>query len=243
LSSLLQVPGWTVLVPQVLPEVVYLSPRFKVPCRLYLAGRVSKPDWRETFFRTPELLQQGTSPGSLMEPGFSWPILPRVVLDTFDYVGPYVLQARAYGPSSHGLAASGLDWLPPTRQETPALDDRLVASTGGKPDLPPAFSAWSSLWDEIPPPDKARREKVCALCLQALRRADLVFAWIDSPTAYGTLVELGFAHALGRTIWLAGPTAFEDLWFGYQMATLTTFEQDTPLRAFTTLLKRAVQAA
>lgn len=33
------------------------------------------------------------------------------------------------------------------------------------------------------------------LCLDAINRSSCVFAWIDSPDAYGTLVELGFANA------------------------------------------------
>jgi very-short-patch-repair endonuclease len=55
-------------------------------------------------------------------------------------------------------------------------------------------------------------------CKEAINEADVIFAWIDDASCYGTLVELGYAKALGKTIWIAGPTRYQDLWFGYEMA-------------------------
>ncbi len=55
-------------------------------------------------------------------------------------------------------------------------------------------------------------------CLNAIQDADLLFAWIDNPTCYGTIAEIGYARALGKTIWIAGPERFADLWFVYEMA-------------------------
>ena len=49
------------------------------------------------------------------------------------------------------------------------------------------------------------RDQVRRLCLDAIRRSDVVFAWLDDPTAYGTIAELGYAHALGKRIVLAVP--------------------------------------
>lgn len=40
-------------------------------------------------------------------------------------------------------------------------------------------------------------------CLHAIKRADIVFAWIERSDCHGTLVELGYALALGKKIWLA----------------------------------------
>jgi very-short-patch-repair endonuclease len=57
-------------------------------------------------------------------------------------------------------------------------------------------------------------------CLDALRRADLVFAWLDDTTAYGTLVEIGYAKALGKTIVIGIAKGFDasDLWFAVGLA-------------------------
>ncbi len=62
-------------------------------------------------------------------------------------------------------------------------------------------------WDGIP-----------ARSLEAIRKSDIVFAWIDSPTTFGTLIELGFAKALNKFIWIAGPKYFHDFWFAYAIA-------------------------
>lgn len=55
-------------------------------------------------------------------------------------------------------------------------------------------------------------------CFEAIKRSDVVFAWIDKLSAYATLVELGYAKALGKRIWIASPLHYEDLWFVYRMA-------------------------
>ncbi|MEU1449884.1 DUF559 domain-containing protein [Streptomyces mirabilis] len=75
------------------------------------------------------------------------------------------------------------------------------------------------------------RPQVVARCLAAVDSADIFFAWLDDVTAYGTLVELGYAKARGKTIYAAGPdlpeTFFhgallggpiDDLWFAFDCA-------------------------
>lgn len=39
-------------------------------------------------------------------------------------------------------------------------------------------------------------QDITSRCVTALSLADLVFAWIDSPDAYGTLVEIGIAYGM-----------------------------------------------
>jgi hypothetical protein len=48
-------------------------------------------------------------------------------------------------------------------------------------------------WNE---PVDARRHRILALSEQRIDRAGFVFAYIDAADCYGTLVELGYAHAL-----------------------------------------------
>lgn len=48
----------------------------------------------------------------------------------------------------------------------------------------------------------------------AIRRCDLFFAWIECKTAYGTLVEIGMAYAMGKHVVVASPGPIDDdLWF------------------------------
>jgi len=64
---------------------------------------------------------------------------------------------------------------------------------------------------------------------------DIVFAWIDDLTAYGSLAELGFARALGKQIWLAWPNEFSDLWFIKEFASEVLIAESAEL-AFRELL-------
>lgn len=64
-------------------------------------------------------------------------------------------------------------------------------------------------------------KKITWLCRDAISRSTLVFAYIDSVDCYGTLWELGYAHASGKPIFIAGTdyTNGGDLWFVYAQAT------------------------
>lgn len=65
----------------------------------------------------------------------------------------------------------------------------------------------------------APHAEVVALCLDAVRKADLVFCYIDSADCFGTLIELGYAIAHGIPFVIAfapGIASAEnnDFWFG-----------------------------
>ncbi|OLZ46552.1 hypothetical protein BS329_30470 [Amycolatopsis coloradensis] len=65
------------------------------------------------------------------------------------------------------------------------------------------------------------RPDVVKRCLMAIEQATHVFAWIDKGDAYGSLVELGYARALGKHIYLylAEDLPEEnDLWFATQVS-------------------------
>ena len=64
---------------------------------------------------------------------------------------------------------------------------------------------------EMSPP----RWLVPRLCYRWLGRADLVFAWIDDPTCYGTLVEAGWAQAMGKPLYVgfASEDLAQQMWF------------------------------
>lgn len=57
--------------------------------------------------------------------------------------------------------------------------------------------------------------KIVKLCQDAIRKSDLVFAWMDTADAYGTLVEIGYALGIGVRVAISAPEKQHDLWFAY----------------------------
>jgi hypothetical protein len=77
--------------------------------------------------------------------------------------------------------------------------------------------------------------QIVANWLHSIASVDIVFAWIDDLTAYGSLAELGFAHAFGKQIWLAWPNELPDLWFINELASQVLIAENAEL-AFRELL-------
>lgn len=57
-------------------------------------------------------------------------------------------------------------------------------------------------------------------CLSLIRRTDTLFAWINTKDCFGTLAEIGYAHAMGNEIWLgfASSDYLYEFWFITRMA-------------------------
>jgi hypothetical protein len=74
------------------------------------------------------------------------------------------------------------------------------------------------------------RSHVSEAALLQIRRADVLFAWLDDPTCYGSLVEIGIARALHKMIWIGWSASMatirdsghgapkDDLWFANSLA-------------------------
>jgi hypothetical protein len=56
-------------------------------------------------------------------------------------------------------------------------------------------------------------------------RSNLVFAWIEDLTCFGTLAEIGYARGRNKFIAIGG-LYFSDLWFVYEMADCLPEEKD-----------------
>jgi hypothetical protein len=58
-------------------------------------------------------------------------------------------------------------------------------------------------------------DKAARMCQQAIRSADLVFAWVTSPNPHGSLFEIGFATGLYKPVVIAAPSGamFQDMWY------------------------------
>lgn len=67
--------------------------------------------------------------------------------------------------------------------------------------------------------DCDNRGRIFKLCLDAVSRADVIFAWINSTDCFGTHFEVAYAHALGKQIWLGfSDLVLRDQWFLFQAA-------------------------
>lgn len=157
---------------------------------IYLAGKISKNDWRHTIL--PGLRQRSTElfhgwsgqaySRHLLGWGLDWQPIEQGVFG-MDYVGPFFMgcdHGCAHGPHSHGSAADG------------------------------------SYGEDISNLSK----DVATACYQAIKDCDVFFAWLggdDATTAHGTLVELGYARALNKEIWIASDKEDKDLWFAFTM--------------------------
>lgn len=84
-------------------------------------------------------------------------------------------------------------------------------------------------------------EAIIDACELAIRSCDIFFAWLDDQTAYGTLVEIGIARALGIEIWIASAPSlrWHDLWFAGTCAWVHEHQCATPAEALKTMLQAA----
>jgi hypothetical protein len=81
-----------------------------------------------------------------------------------------------------------------------------------------------------------RQQEVVRLCKEAVDRADVVFCWVDDPTIYGSLFELGYAHAKQKDIWIAGPERISDHWFAEAHADRVLWGVTDPVKTLELLL-------
>lgn len=71
--------------------------------------------------------------------------------------------------------------------------------------------------------------EVVEICEKLISEADIMFSWIDSSTAYGTIVEIGMARAMKKPIFivcdqeLKGMKFIRDMWFACNAATQFTY--------------------
>jgi hypothetical protein len=63
---------------------------------------------------------------------------------------------------------------------------------------------------------QAYKVKVAERCKMGISLSEHVFVWLDDLTAFGTLVEVGIAVGLGKSLWIytpAGSADLSELWF------------------------------
>lgn len=152
--------------------------------RVYLAGKIGKHDWRHGLFNV-EQWGDGSSGPILrynVEQDCVETIGPGSQRDGFEYAGPYFL-SDDHG-CFHGQSQHGL--IDPGWADGPGIE-----------------GDW---------PSPLRRRTVMRSCLRWLSQSDVVFCWLESTDAYGTLVELGYAKGRGIPIYLAPDMNVQAAW-------------------------------
>lgn len=188
------------------------------PQRIYLAGKITKNGWRDTIL--------GHRAGALSPADWreGWSDLPNAILDTHTYVGPYFVgcdHGCAHGPGTHGAGAGvGAGTV---GQYAAAQADADAA--GELYDDP----AWSCAGESAP---SNLYGLIVERCLESIRSASLVFAWFDTLDAHGTLVEIGYARALGIPVAVGCALHIDEreLWFARRLACFAT-TAESPLSA------------
>lgn len=157
--------------------------------RIYLAGKIKANDWRHGMVTG---LRGSGWPGRYDAEPADWPdfpVMPKAVLGKYDYTGPYFVgcdHSCYHGPNEHGVGA---------------------------------FTGGEFVYDYEDNPEKEgyntfrptyRYKKIHDLCLDAIDRSDVIFAWIEDYSCYGTLVELGYARGKDKKIIVAFGAAISD---------------------------------
>jgi hypothetical protein len=143
--------------------------------KIYLAGKIRANDWRHNIVSK---LRSNVWPGCSDAGPEQWPefpIMEKAIFGVHDYVGPYFVgcdHGCYHGDHEHGVGAY----------------------SGGE-------FRYDNFRDGIKQfrPEN-RYNKIRRLCLSAIDRTDIIYAYIDDLTCYGTLVELGYAFAKSKPI-------------------------------------------
>lgn len=200
--------------------------------KIYLAGKIGKYDWRHRIVTglsdiDPTETEEGRNNDlSYTVLPSAWPVTARAIFGTHDYTGPYFVPSGPNHNIYHGRDTHG---------------SGLGNDAGYQPGVwAPDELAEAEATHYSYPDDAASRKHLIKLCLSAIIASDVVFAWMDSTTAYGTLFELGFAVAHRKPIWWAQPRNnydLGDMWFARSTAREIVYGDD-PLPLLRSLLDK-----
>lgn len=164
------------------------------PMRIYLAGKIGKTiTWRDKI--APGIgsaWEAGDGCGESIDWEIPWPVLPKAIFGVYSYTGPFFI-GDDHG-CFHGPNKHGC------REKT------WTQGAHGEPDSEA---------------DGTRRSLIVERCKTAIHNSDLVFAWVDTPDCFGTLVEVGYAAGIGKIVGVCCPHGFEydlAMWFAGAIA-------------------------
>lgn len=146
---------------------------------IYLAGKVSLGDWRHDVVKD---LRQ-VCMDFLEDQTTEWPILENSIGEVHSYSGPYFISCDhgcSHGPGTHGYGIN------------PCMGEYAPMDYDDEDDFKQFEEAITT-----------RRRLIVARCEQAIERSNIIFAWIDDLTAFGTIFELGYAASHQIPVYLA----------------------------------------
>lgn len=205
------------------------SPPFDVPAsgvhrlRVYLAGKMVSSSFEEGMNCWRCKIVSGLPVVSTDDPAelAVLSIRERSIFGVHDYVGPYYFDGSNCGNAGwreYQFGDNSLDFVrffdSRPEGEWRGPDGTLMSREDADHHITRAY-------------DSIRR-----LSLDAIRRADVVFAWLDSIDCCTALAEIGYAHAIGRKIWIASPAPLPALCLVAGMAEWIDQNAPSPLDAF-----------
>lgn len=166
--------------------------------RVYLAGKISRDDWRKhidgyrPFSLDASEIADDENENNIHLDDFVNHFGELPVISKYPFIqvtGPFFLSCDHgcyHGEKSHGVGT--VVWK----------------------DLHARGETWSGCSGY-----SFSREEVTQICIRQIRNADVVFAYIDDPTCYGTLFELGFAKSAGKfiAVMFNNKKMAEEMWF------------------------------
>jgi len=206
--------------------------------RIYFAGKVEKGGYREKLF-SHGVMSKGRHDATLLG-------------HTIDYVGPFAVSCDHgcfHGATSHGF---GLNNGRPVRRcnicSAPRNDERPESENyagdcheycGMEDDC----ECCGRVGDEEFDGESVSAPYVVRRCLSQIYMSDIVYAWIDSFDCYGTLMEIGFASALGKKVCVEISGTLEgsgELWFMKHLPGAVVSFADKPLQSWPEEFERVV---
>ena len=210
---------------------MFPSNNFKEPIRVYFAGKVRKGecDYRSILFLNNRVMSSPI--------GTSMPLYcndrSEVSIGIVKYWGPSALSCDhgCWHKSDHGIVNQfdeSADWS--------SLGEHYHYQRESNP----KYFTYNSRGDEGSCPDGHRgnglsRMQAVERCKFQIMQAEALYAYIDSSDCYGTLIEIGFANAVGIPIHLVfskelphcqdeeGYAEHDDFWFVKEMATSVSY--------------------
>jgi len=161
--------------------------------KIYMAGKIWKNDWRHDL--VPDLRAATTLSDLPDHRYYSSVPVPRIAFKINEhdltYVGPFFTccdHGCAHGRGDHGNSVA--------RNNV----------------------CGEKIWGDKHDATASARTEVFDRCIESIRACDLLFTWLDQRDAFGTLVEIGMAHALKKNVFIASPEGFDpdDFWFAGQ---------------------------
>lgn len=222
--------------PHIHPTGMRLHTGMRDVRSVYLGGNILRNDWRRGLVQG--LGQVGVTPTYPPPAGMLWPTLPNAVLGIFDYTGPYSISGDATDDAewNDDGAEEGSEWVVSGPLYGPQRGPRMTQDPYARSGIVQPSAPNEEVWWPL----VRTARQVQRLVMDAIAKADLYFAWVDTPLCAATLTEAGCAAGKGKIVWIAGPQAFDEMWLLYTLADLYNFRYRTPIEAFRTMVQISI---